>query len=177
LSTLITQESRVLVAPQLINKTLSPVHCGHFFLQEQEAELLESAQPDMARSLYALIPEEMKKYCRNKKLIETKAGVFQNKPAEDSLSRSDASQTPHINEGDEVHFFFSGGLIIYFDFSGQQHALIVSSGDWVNIPPGIEHWTKEIEGSPLVIASYHSEPFETFHQKITYTNTVKKTFI
>lgn len=114
---------------------------------------------------------------RDKKLIPTKASIFKNTAQESSQSRSAASQIPHINSGDESHFFFDGSYIIYFNISDQHFSLIVQAGDWLYIPANIEHWIKETEDHHLVIVSFHCEPFETFHSKVKYTNTKSRAFL
>jgi cupin superfamily acireductone dioxygenase involved in methionine salvage len=114
----------------------------------------------------------MDQFCRQKKkLIPTKASVFKEAP------RSVTSQMPHINEGDEIHFFFDGSYVMYFNVNGQHYSLIVQAGDWLYIPAGVEHWIKPTEDQYLVIVSYHCEPYDVFHTKVTYTDTQSKAFV
>lgn len=108
----------------------------------------------------------MQALCQDKKLLPTKASIFNNQTVESSKSRSDNSQIPHINSGDEIHFFFDGSYIIYFNINNQYFSLVVQPGDWLSIPADIEHWIKETGDHYLIIISYHSEPFEEFHSKV-----------
>jgi mannose-6-phosphate isomerase-like protein (cupin superfamily) len=130
-----------------------------------------------ANWLFNYVPKGMLEFCEDQKLIPTKASIFKEHPQDASQTRPSASQTPHINAGNEVHFFFADSHIIYFNIHGEHLSLIVQSGDWLLIPANIEHWIKATADHYLVIASYHSEPFDLLHSKVKYTTTKSQAFL
>lgn len=173
MSILIDQGGKIYENDSLVNQHLSPVQIGKFGVSEGAKKFITSGLNESnADQLFQFIPQEMDQFCRQeKKLIPTKASVFREAP------RSVTSQTPHINEGDEIHFFFDGSYVMYFNVNGQHYSLIVQAGDWLYIPAGVEHWIKPTEDQYLVIVSYHCEPYDVFHTKVTYTDTQSKAFI
>jgi cupin superfamily acireductone dioxygenase involved in methionine salvage len=179
MSLLIDQNGHVFENSVRINQLLSPVQVGRFIISDDAREFMKNDMDDSnVDHLFRFIPKEMDQLCRQTKgLVPTKASVFKLTQQAGSQERSDASQTPHINAGNEVHFFFDGSYIIYFSIDSSHYSLIVQAGDWLYIPANVEHWIKPTEDNYLVIVSYHSEPFEIFHSKVTYTQTQSKTFL
>jgi len=178
MSILIDSKGKVFAKENLVNQILSPVQTGKFIISHEAGQFIENElNEENANKLFQFIPANMHVLCQEKKLIKTKASVFKKQEGELSHSRSESSQTPHINSGDELHFFFDGSYIIYFNIKEQHHSLIVQAGDWLFIPANVEHWIKETEDHYLVIVSYHCEPFEIFHTKVKYTTTKSQAFI
>jgi mannose-6-phosphate isomerase-like protein (cupin superfamily) len=175
---LIDSNGKIFANEASINRILSPVQVGNFSICNEAKNFIKAEMNEgNANRLFDFIPQDMLIFCQEKKLIQTKASVFKKSAEQLSQSRSDASQTPHINSGNEIHFFFDGSYIIYFNIKGQHHSLIVQAGDWLYIPADVEHWIKETEDHYLVIVSYHSEPFEIFHSKVKYTTTKSQAFL
>jgi cupin superfamily acireductone dioxygenase involved in methionine salvage len=178
MSILIDQNGKVFVNESAVNKLLSPVQIGKFVISHDAKQFIEAELNESnANQLFQFIPKDMHAFCQDKKLIPTKASIFKRQAIELSQTRSEASQTPHINSGEESHFFFDGSYIIYFNINGQHFSLIVQAGDWIFIPADIEHWIKETADHYLVIVSYHCEPFEIFHSKVKYTTTKSHAFL
>lgn len=179
MSVLISQDGKVLVNDIGKNQALLPVQTGSFTINPDTIQFIkDKLNENNVNELFQFIPDELKTLCQEKRLIPTKASIF--KPQADELSsqtRSNASQIPHINAGNELHFFFAGSHIIYFNINNQHYALIVQAGDWLFIPADVEHWIKETEDHHLVIVSYHSEPFDEFHAKVKYTATKSNAFL
>lgn len=173
MSLLIDKSGKIYENDSLVNQHLSPVQIGKFGISNEARQFIATdLNESNADQLFQFIPQEMDQFCRqNKKLIPTKASVFKEAP------RSVTSQTPHINEGDEIHLFFDGSYVMYFNVNGQHYSLIVQAGDWLYIPAGMEHWIKPTEDHYLIIVSYHCEPYDVFHTKVTYTDTQSKAFI
>lgn len=143
MSILIDQKGKVFVKEEVLNQLLYPVQIGKFSLSNETKQFIENELNEHNTNLlFEFIPLDMQEYCLRKKLIPTKASIFKKQEGEISQTRSDASQTPHINSGDEVHFFYGGSYIIYFNINGQHYSLIVQTGDWIFIPANIEHWIK-----------------------------------
>ena len=175
---LIDSNGKIFATEDSINQILSPVQVGIFSIFNEAKDFIKTEMNEgNANKLFDFIPQDMLIFCQEKKLIQTKASVFKKSAEQLSQSRSDASQTPHINSGNEIHFFFGGSYIIYFNIKGQHYSLIVQAGDWLYIPADVEHWIKETEDHYLVIVSYHSEPFEIFHSKVKYTTTKSQAFV
>lgn len=174
---LIDENGKVLTDENFINELLSPVLIGKFIISNEAHNLLADLSDDNANQLFQFIPKEMQDFCRNKNLIPTKASIFKENDQVSTQTRSEASQTPHINVGDELHFFFDGSYVIYFNIKNQHFSLIVQAGDWLFIPADVEHWIKGTGDHYLVIVSYHCEPFEIFHSKVKYTNTQSHAFL
>jgi cupin superfamily acireductone dioxygenase involved in methionine salvage len=175
---LVDQSGKIFANENSINQLLSPVQAGNFVISNEAKKFTNREMNESnANRLFDFIPQDMLAFCEDKKLIQTKASIFKKSAEQVSQSRSDASQIPHINSGNEVHFFFDGSYIIYFNVNDQHYSLIVQAGDWLFIPADVEHWIKGTEDHYLVIVSYHSEPFETFHSKVNYTNTKSKSFL
>jgi len=178
MSILINSNGKVFSKENLVNQILSPVQSGSFIVSHEAKQFIQDElNEDNANQLFQFVPNNMRSLCQEKKLIQTKASVFNKQAEESSQSRSEASQTPHINSGDELHFFFDGSYVIYFNIKGEHFSLIVQAGDWLFIPANVEHWIKETEDHYLVIVSYHCEPFEIFHTKVKYTTTKSQAFI
>lgn len=179
MSILINQTGEVLAKNASLNQTLFPVQTGKFIITPEATQFIETELNEHnVNHLFQFTPKDLQRYCQDKKLIQTKASIF--KPQADELSpqtRSDASQIPHINAGDELHLFFDVSYIIYFNIDEQHYSLIVQAGDWLLIPADIEHWIKETLDHYLIIVSYHSEPFEIFHSKVRYTDTKSNAFL
>lgn len=178
MSVLINTVGDVFVNNDLINKLLNPVLVGSFDISDVAKEFvknkLDSQNTDQ---LFLCVPTKMQKFCSEKKLIKTRASIFKSATQSSDQKRSDASEKPHINEGNEIHFIFAGSYIFYFNINDQHYSLIVQEGDWVYIAADVEHWIKSTEDNYLVIASYHSESFDIFHTKVKYTDTKSKAFI
>lgn len=178
MSILIDSKGKAFGKEDLINQILSPVQIGNFTISHEAKKFIDNElKEENANQLFQFIPGNMRLLCEEKKLIQTKASVFKKQAEELSHSRSEASQTPHINSGDELHFFFDGSYIIYFNINREHFSLIVQPGDWLFIPANVEHWIKETEDHYLVIVSYHCEPFEQFHTKVKYTTTKSLAFL
>lgn len=177
MSVLFDANGKVLTIETVVNQLLSPVHIGKFIIPNEAHNLLNDLSDDNVNLLFQFIPKEMQDICKNKNLIPTKASIFKKKEPALIQNRSEASQIPHVNAGDELHFFFDGSYIIYFNINNQHFSLIVQAGDWLFIPANVEHWIKETEDHYLVIVSYHCEPFEIFHSKVKYTNTQSHAFL
>lgn len=176
MSVLIDNNGNAYTNEQSINNLLSPVKIGKFLISAEATKFItDDLNETNANQLFQFVPTAG--IHRDKKLIPTKASIFKSIAGQLSQSRSEASQTPHINSGDESHFFFDGSYIIYFNIDKQHFSLIVQAGDWLFIPANIEHWIKETADHYLVIVSYHSEPFDIFHSKVKYTNTKSRAFI
>ena len=175
---LIDQNGKIFATDDSINQILSPVQIGNFSINSEAKKFIKSEMnEDNTNKLFDFISQDMLSFCHEKKLIQTKASIFKKSAEQISQSRSDASQIPHINSGNEIHFFFDGSHIIYFNIKEQHYSLIVQAGDWLYIPANIEHWIKETEDHYLIIVSYHSEPFEEFHSKVKYTSTKSRAYI
>lgn len=179
MSLLISQNGEIFGNDVLINQRIFPVQVGKFRISDDANKfIMTSLDESNAEKLFQFIPQKMDQFCRNeKRLIPTKASVFKRQPEDASQKRSESSQTPHINEGNEVHFFFGGSYRMYFNINDHHYSLIVQAGDWLYIPAHVEHWIKPTQDNYLIIVSYHSEPFDVFHTKVTYTNTKSKAFI
>lgn len=179
MSILISQSGKVSVNTLDVNQVLAPVEIGNFTISRAAAQFIdEELSEHNVINLFQFIPEDLKNLCKDRKLIPTKASIFKTQVANSlSQTRSDVSQTPHINEGDELHFFFAGSYIIYFNINNQHYSLVVEAGDWLFIPANIEHWIKSTEDHYLVIVSYHCEPFDIFHTKVKYTTTKSNAFL
>ena len=178
MSVLIDNRGRVYVETAHVNRFLAPLLVGRFALPSEANEFIKNnLKPQNADQLFRFIPSDMDKFCHEKGLIKTRASIFKKAAQVADQKRSDASEKPHINEGNEIHFIFAGSYIFYFNINNHHYSLIVQKGDWVYIPKDIEHWIKSTEDNYLVIASYHSEPFDIFHTKVNYTDTKSKTFI
>lgn len=173
MSLLIDQSGKIYANDSLVNQHLSPVQIGKFEISEDAKKFIATGLNESnADQLFQFIPQEMDQFCRQEKeLIPTKASVFKEAP------RSVTSQRPHINEGDEIHFFFDGSYVIYFNVNDQHYSLIVQAGDWLYIPADVEHWIKPTEDHYLIIVSYHCEPYDVFHTKVEYTDTNSKAFV
>jgi hypothetical protein len=168
MSILIDSKGKVFTREDLVNQKLSPAQTGNFIISHEAKQFINAElDEDNVNQLFQFIPNNMHSLCQEKNLIQTKASVFKKQSEESSQSRSNASQIPHINSGDELHFFFDGSYIIYFNIHGEHFSLIVQAGDWI----------KGTEDHYLVIVSYHCEPFESFHTKVKYTNTKSQAFI
>ena len=178
MSILIDSKGKVFTREDLVNQMLFPVQVGNFIISHEAKQFIKiELDEDNVNQLFKFIPNNMLSLCQEKNLIQTKASIFKTKSEETSRSRSEASQIPHINSGDELHFFFDGSYIIYFSINGEHFSLIVQAGDWLYIPANVEHWIKGTEDHYLVIVSYHCEPFEIFHTKVKYTTTKSRAFI
>lgn len=178
MSILINAQGKVLADEEAINLLLSPVKVGHFSISDSAKDFLQDRlSAENVNQLFQFIPDEMQAFCRYKNLIPTRASIFQTQADKNSQTRSSASQTPHINEGNEIHFFFAGSYLMYFNIDNDHYSLIVQAGDWLFIPADIEHWIKPTEDHYLVMVSYHSESFDEFHGKVRYTNTKSHAFI
>lgn len=178
MSILIDQNGKALAKEDAINLLLSPVLVGKFILSTEAKQFIgDELNEHNVNQLFQFIPKNMQALCQDKKLIPTKASIFKKKDSDPSQTRSEASQTPHINAGDEIHFFFDGSYIIYFNIKDQHFSLIVQTSDWLFIPANVEHWIKETDDHYLVIVSYHCEPFDTFHSKVKYTTTKSHAFL
>lgn len=177
MSILIDASGKVLTNENIVNQLLSPVHIGKFIIPIEAHNLLSDLSDHNANQLFQFIPKEMQDLCKNKNLIPTKASIFKKNEQALPQARSEASQIPHINAGDELHFIFDGSYIIYFNINDQHFSLIVQANDWLYIPADVEHWIKETEDHYLVIVSYHCEPFEIFHSKVKYTDTQSHAFL
>lgn len=178
MSILINGKGLIYVDNVNINKFLAPILVGRFSISREAREFIKSTlKSQNADQLFRFIPNDMQKFCSEKDLIKTKASIFTKAAQSSDQKRSDASETPHINEGNEIHFIFAGSYIFYFSINDCHYSLIVQEGDWVYIAAGVEHWIKSTEDNYLVIASYHSEPFDAFHAKVKYTTTKSKSFI
>lgn len=178
MSLLIDAHGKILTRETFVNQLLSPVKIGKFIISCEAKKFIENKlNKHNANHLFQFIPRDMHAYCQNEKLIPTKSSIFKKRSQELPQSRSEASEIPHINSGNEMHFFFDGSYIIYFNINSQHYSLIVQPGDWLFIPADIEHWIKETEDHHLVIVSYHCEPFELFHSKVRYTTTKSQAFI
>ncbi len=161
-----------------INNFLNPVLVGRFIVSNAGKEFIKNKlTSDNINLLFQYLPPDMEKFCSDKKLIKTKASMFKKSAQDSDQKRSDASEKPHINEGNEVHFIFAGGYIFCFNINDQHYSLVVQEGDWIYIASGVEHWIKPTEDGYLLIASYHSEPFDTFHKKVKYTDLEDRAFI
>ena len=178
MSILIDVSGKILTKERIVNQLLAPVQVGKFVISEEATKFIENELNEHnANQLFQFIPKDMHAFCQDKKLIPTKASIFKKQAGDVSQSRSEASQTPHINSGEEIHFFFDGSYIIYFNINDQHFSLVVQKGDWLFIPANVEHWIKETEDHYLVIVSYHSEPFELFHSKVKYTTTKSRAYL
>lgn len=178
MSLLINQQGIVITETASINKCLQPVNIGRFSLsREAENFINNSLSESTVQNLYKYIPSELKQLCAEKKLIQTNASIFKPSATQQSDIRASASQTPHINEGNEIHFIFDGSYILYFNIKDEHFSLIVQPGDWIFIPSQVEHWIKPTQDQYLVLASYHSEPFDIFHTKVNYTKTESKAYL
>lgn len=183
MSLLIDPTGKVFENEAIVNQHLSPVQIGKFEISIETKEFINKELNDSnTDQLFGFIPEEMDQFCRqDRKLIPTKASIFrlnpQEKQQDTAQKRSESSQTPHINEGNEIHFIFEGSYIIYFNIKDQHYSLIVQAGDWLYIPSNVEHWIKPTEDNYLIIVSYHCEPFDLFHTKVRYTTTESKAFL
>lgn len=178
MSILIDQNGGVFANNGVLNQLLSPVQVGKFIISYEAKQFIKDELNEHNTSkLFQFISKDMNIICQDKKLIQTKASIFKKCVQKVSQIRSEASQKPHINEGDEMHFFFDGSYIMYFNIGEQHFSLIVQAGDWLFIPANVEHWIKETEDHYLVIVSYHSEPFELFHTKVRYTDTKSCAFL
>ena len=178
MSTLINSKGKIYTKLDLVNQMLSPVQIGKFIVSYEAEQFIENELHEgNAIQLFQFIPANMLLLCQEKELMQTKVSVFKNQAAELSQPRFEASQIPHTNSGKEFHFIFDGSYIIYFNINEEHLSLIVQAGDWMFIPAGVEVWIKETQDQYLVIASYHSEPFELFHSKIKYTSTQSHAFI
>lgn len=175
---LIDEQGKIYTNKGIINQLLSPVKIGNFYIPDYSTKFIKDELNEANISqLFNFIPTEMHISCQKMGLIPTKASIFKKQRGEIPQVRSEASQTPHINSGNEMHFFFDGSYLIYFNIEGQHFSLVVQKGDWLFIPADIEHWIKETEDNYLVIVSYHSEPFEVFHSKVKYTDTKSHAYI
>lgn len=173
MSILVDQTGKVYNNLDAINKLLSPVLMGKFDVSDDAQSFLANNLSDHnTEQLFEFIPSDMLAFCQEKGLIPTKASVLSQEQ-----SRSKASQTPHINAGDEIHFFYDGSYKIYFNIRDHHFCVIVQAGDWMYIPKDVEHWIKETEDNYLVIVSFHCEPFEIFHTKVAYTDTKSKAYL
>ncbi len=179
MSILINQNGGVSANDIAINHMLLPAQIGKFAISHKAAQFIkEELNENNVNKLFQFISNELQSLCLDKGLIQTKASIFKTQASEMlSQTRSNDSQTPHINAGDELHFFFDGSYIIYFNVNNQHYSLIVQAGDWLFIPSGIEHWIKETEDRFLIIVSYHCEPFDEFHSKVSYTSTKSNAFL
>src|SRR6185312_1450333 len=111
---LINENGRVFANENIINESLFPVQTGKFTISNEAEKFIETELNENNTSqLFQFIPKEMFEFCEDKKLISTKASIFKNDTEKVVQSRSEASQIPHINGGNEVHFFFDGSYIIY----------------------------------------------------------------
>lgn len=177
MSVLINENGTVFAKTEKINQLLSPIEVGRFEVCPQAKDIIDREINDNnVNKLFDFIPKEMSQLCTVRNLIPTQASVFRRKE-EEINKRSGASEIPHINEGNEIHFFFAGSYIIYFNINNQHYSLIVQEGDWLYIPADVEHWIKATDDNYLVIVSYHSEPFDVFHSKVKYTATKSRAFI
>lgn len=177
MAVLINKDGSVLAISKNINQLLSPIEVGRFEVCQQAKDIINNGiNEDNVNDLFDFIPKEMHQICTIRNLMPTRASVFQRQEGENN-TRSSASEIPHINEGNEIHFFFAGSYIIYFNIHDHHYSLIVQEGDWLYIPADVEHWIKATDDSYLVIASYHNEPFDVFHSKVKYTDTKSMAFI
>jgi cupin superfamily acireductone dioxygenase involved in methionine salvage len=178
MSVLIDENGKILTKESIANQLLTPVQFGKFIISDEATKFLENELNEHnTNQLFQFIPKEMLALCEDKNLIPTKASIFKTQTEDMSQARSEASQVPHINSGDEMHFFFGGSYVMYFNINDQHYSLVVQKGDWLFIPADVEHWIKETEDHYLVIVSYHSEPFEIFHSKVKYTTTKSHAYI
>lgn len=174
MSILIDPKGRVFAKEGVVNQLLEPVQIGKFVISDKAKQFIVNALNEgNVNQLFHFIPEDMQTLCQEKKLIPTKASIFKKQGEE----RSEVSQTPHINAGDELHFFFDGSYVIFFNINGQHYSLIVQAGSWIYLPADVEHWIKETEDRYLVIVSYHCEPFEVFHTKVRCTDTKSHAYL
>lgn len=133
---------------------------GHFTISKEAVHFMQNGMDESnVNDLFQFIPQEMDVYYRqDKNLIPTRASIFKNQPQEEisktSQTRSKSSQMPHINEGDEVHFFFGSSYIICFNLNDHHYSLIVQPGDWLYIPSNVKHWIKATQDNYLIIVSY-----------------------
>ncbi len=178
MSILIDQNGKVFANKEKANQLLLPVKIGKFEIKSETKKFIENDLNELnVDTLFQCIPTEMKDFCQYKKIFPTKASIFKSKQQEETEKRSEVSQIPHINAGDEIHFFFGGSYIIYFNQNGQHLSVIVEAGDWMFIPADVEHWIKETGDQYLVIVSYHCEPFDIFHSKVKYTATKSRAYL
>lgn len=178
MSILINQHGLVIGNISSINQLLNPASIGCFTITKEAIDFMhKDLSESTVQTLYNYIPSELKKLCVEKQLIQTNASIFKPSVTQQSDVRGSASQTPHINHGNEIHFIFDGSYIIYFNIKDEHYSLLVQPGDWLYIPSQIEHWIKPTLDQYLVLASYHSEPFDTFHTKVDYTNTKSKAYL
>ncbi|PHQ80905.1 MAG: hypothetical protein COB66_03685 [Coxiella sp. (in: Bacteria)] len=109
MSILIGPDGNFFVQRKLINEQVAPVTVGEFSLSPEAFNFVEhDLSADTAEQIFKLIPTDMQAMCKQKDLIPTKAGLFQSDRDAMSERRSQASQTPRINNGDEIHFIFGG---------------------------------------------------------------------
>jgi hypothetical protein len=115
---LFDEKGKVFTNEDIVNQLLSPVQTGKFTISNEAEKFIEAElNENNASQLFQFIPKEMIVLCKDKKLIQTKASIFKHDTEKVSQSRSEASQIPHINSGNEVHFFFDGSYLIYFNVS------------------------------------------------------------
>lgn len=97
---LIDGNGKIFTKETAINRLLFPVRTGTFSISDEAKKFIKTKLNGAnADQLFQFIPKEMQALCQEKKLMPTKASVFQNQ-VDVSQSRSEASQTPHINSGD-----------------------------------------------------------------------------
>ena len=126
MSILIDPSGKILTRESVVNQFLSPVQVGGFVVSQATRMFLQNElDENNVHELFSSISKEMTSFCQEKKLLPTRDSIFAAKGKEAALKRSEASQTPHINEGEEVHFFFDGNHIIYFNISNTHYSLIV----------------------------------------------------
>ena len=163
-----------------INPLIAPSETGVFELKAKAKKLVEKPLSKQGASeIYKYIPPQMEAYCEKRELIPTVAISYWSGCPEAVHKRVKKSLSPHTNGlgNNEVHFLFSGAIIIYLDNGHGQYALLLQPGDWIYIDGLSEAWPKLTHEKSFTLASYHSAPLtpiDEFHKDLKFTNTVAK---
>ncbi|WP_316358369.1 cupin domain-containing protein [Candidatus Neptunichlamydia sp. REUL1] len=152
-----------------INDFLHPVSISKFNVNKALHTYLQTGlKTHKDQDVFQSLDKVDRSYCTSLELIPTKIAKIQ---FDKQNARAIASMQSHINPGNEVHFLLDGGLILYFVLREGHQKLILKPGARFFIPKDVEHWIDFTAETYLVLASYHSKSFDTFHSKIKYTNT------
>ncbi len=152
-----------------INKVIAPnVYWQVTFSQELKQRIDQPMNNIDKAQLYASLPHSVLMAAKQYQLIPTIIAKIEAPLSEHLLARLEKSETPHINHGDEMHVFLQGSGIFGFKCNSKVVNMEVTAGDVIYIDKDTEHSFRLGSEQRLMLASFHEDEFEIFHQRVEY---------
>ncbi len=174
MATLITEKNEIISEANLINNIITPNFYMPVTFSEELVRLADNCIDDFDKQkIYELLPLDVIEKSLDYRLMPTIVAKIEEPISEHLKTRLKKSETPHINHGNEMHVILQGGGTFGFKLQEKDLLFEVEAGDVIYIDKDTQHWFKLGKSNHLMLASFHQDEFERFHERVEYINIPK----